>query len=50
MKDDLENITLKTIILLLESPHKSEYRIYNNTIIPIGPASGESKGEAGGAI
>lgn len=42
----------ENIVLLLESPHRSEYRnikIYNR-LIPIGPAQGGSVKEAGGAI
>lgn len=43
---------IKTIVLLLESPHISEYR-YNkqtNSIVPIRPANGMKPSEAGGAI
>lgn len=47
---NLENIDLKTIILLLESPHRSEYFIKDNVLRPIGPAKGKKKTEAGGAI
>lgn len=43
---------IKKIVILLESPHKSEYRsreIYDR-LMPIGPAQGASKLDAGGAI
>ncbi len=43
---------LKNIVLLLESPHKDEYRSRNiyTKLIPIAPAQGENKLSAGGAI
>lgn len=43
---------IKKIVILLESPHRSEYRsreIYDR-LMPIGPAQGASKLDAGGAI
>lgn len=42
----------RNIVLLLESPHRSEYRaikIYDR-LVPIGPAQGGNSKEAGGAI
>lgn len=41
---------IKTLILLLESPHNSEYTVIDKVLSPIGPAQGEGKSEAGGAI
>lgn len=46
------NYNIPTIVLLLESPHISEYRYNKQTksIIPIRPANGMKPSEAGGAI
>lgn len=46
----LKEIDLRTIVLLLESPHNSEYLIKDGVLIPIGPARGDGKAETGGAI
>lgn len=45
-----QNKNGKRIVLLLESPHRSEYEINDNRIMPIGPAQGKKKAEAGGGI
>lgn len=44
--------TCGNIVLLLESPHRSEYRSINiyKRLVPIGPAQGGRDSEAGGAI
>lgn len=46
------NRTLPVIALLLESPHKDEYRHHRQRkrLIPNGPAQGMGTGDAGGAI
>jgi len=46
------NKMLPVIVLLLESPHKDEYRHHRrrNRLVPNGPAQATGKGDAGGAI
>lgn len=48
--DEDVNKNDKMIVLLIESPHKSEYEIENGKLKPINPAQGSSPGSAGGGI
>ncbi|WP_414733877.1 hypothetical protein [Acetobacterium carbinolicum] len=50
LRNQFKNNDIATIVLLLESPHTSEYCVENKKLIPIGPARGSGPLDAGTGI